>query len=161
MYRSCLGCELYRQPCGERDRVREQIRGLGVTSIKWRCKQRTPIIDAGDPVWVDTVNGSDDYDDHGNPYRDEYPGTAIRQVGTKMLVYIEKHAPGRNAGDDAPFMPRAGGFCKIPFSRIKRREGKREDVCASCDLPASKGHRGGYICERRLRSDDIPNVIPF
>jgi hypothetical protein len=150
MYRTCVGCELHRQPCDEREKVRAQIKGLGVTSIKWRCKNRVPIFNIGDPVWVHTVGSDDAMADDGEAYFDDYPGVAIRAAGTKMLVFIEQGAPGRDYGDEIPFNPRGTGFCKIPLSRLKVRDGEREDICPDCEWPAHKGHQSGYSCAHRM-----------
>lgn len=145
MYRTCVGCQNEKQPCAARDALRAHMKGFGVTSIKWKCKDRVPRIVVGDPVWALTHDGSNEYDDDGEPFRDYFPGTAIKQVGAKFVVFIEPGAEGRD-NDNSKFTTTARGFCKIPLSRITAREGERETVCRYCEQPNSKGHVQGYSC---------------
>ncbi len=145
-YRTCCGCVTEGQTCEARDRVRAQIRGLGVTSIRWKCGHRIPRFVVGDPVWAQTVTDhAGEYVD-GEQFRDDYPAVVIRDLGSKMLVFIESGAPGRDYGDGAPFQPSRNGFCKVSLSRITKRDGERVDVCPYCEWPAPKGHQDGYSC---------------
>lgn len=139
-YRSCTGCIAQGQRCATRDALRKQIKGLGITSIKWRCDDRKPKYQVGDPVWVDTIADLSDAD-----YREEFPGVVVDADGARPLVFID---PGSKSIDDTPFVPggNGSGFCKIPLSRIKARDGDRQAICRSCSWPASKGHQEGYIC---------------
>lgn len=141
-YRTCVGCIDEKHDCASRDRLRKHLKGLGVTSIKWKCAMRVDRVNVGDPVWALTVASTTDND--GEPYRDHFPAMAIRHCGSKMLVFIEPGSLGRN--EECKFDATHSGFCKIPLSRISARDGEREDICKSCQWPASKGHAPGYIC---------------
>lgn len=146
MYRACMGCVLQGKPCDLREQVKAQVRGLGVTSIKWRCIGRKPRVEIGDPVWALTVEATKGtYDEDGEPRRDYFPGIAIADKGSKMIVFIEPGAEGRD-NDDSKFET-SSGFCKIPLSRITIREGERVRVCKHCQWPEYKGHAAGWSCE--------------
>lgn len=155
-YRTCIGCISEKQPCQARDKLRATLKGLGVTSIKWKCRARWPRFEVGDPVWALTVANTSggEVDDDGQALRDYFPAVAIRACGTKMLVRIEPGAAGRgDFGDGVKFDPTHSGYCKIPLSRISAREGEREQVCRYCEWPASKGHAPGYSCNPDPRTD--------
>lgn len=146
LYRTCVGCLSDKSPCVARDDLRERLKGIGVTSIKWKCKDREPRFVVGDPIWALTVEGQgSDHQEGGEPYRDYFPGTVIRDCGSKLLVYIAPGSPGRD-GEEYSFAPSGNGFCKITLSRISKRDGERETICKACELPASKGHQNGYSC---------------
>lgn len=143
-YRSCLGCVREKQPCKARDAIRTKIAGLSVTSIKWRCGAREARINIGDPLWALTVDSTTESNGDGEPYRCYFPAVAVRARGAAMIVYI---APGvKDEELEIEFDPKSAGFCKIPLSRLKARDGEREAVCKSCERPASAGHSEGYAC---------------
>ena len=148
VYRACTGCILQGQPCEARDAMRTALKGLNVTSVKWRCAARRTRVNRGDPVWVETVGDQSDAD-----LRGEFPAVAIKDVGPKVLVFIE--AGVRDRGGDVEFIPGAGarGFCKIPLSRITAREGGKYELCPHCDWPAYKGHQSGYSCNPETKGE--------
>jgi hypothetical protein len=126
-----------------RDELRDMLRGLGVTSIKWKCKSRVARINVGDPVWALTVWSTNNMGESGEPSRDYFPGIAVREMGTKMLIYIAPNSPGR---EDPELAFDGKGFCKIPLSRIERREGEPVKVCRHCQQPEFVGHALGFSC---------------
>lgn len=144
IYRTCFGCIHQGKPCTERDAVRERLRGLGVTSVKWVCKSRIVGFDAGDPVWVDTVPGyaSHSDDGEGRPPRDRFPGVVVSVGTTKASVFIRPGTPGEDSGYE--FEPQSKGFCSIPFKRLTVRDGAIEEICEHCGWPSSAGHDPGY-----------------
>ncbi len=145
-YRTCRGCVLSGKPCETRQALATALKGLGITSVKWNCKMRETRIKIGDPVWIDTVASRTEVDDNGYPYRGEFPGFAIEDLGSKLLVFIEPKSPDRN-DEDLLFDPgESNGFCKIPLSRITAREADRQEICKSCSWPAYKGHQSGWMC---------------
>lgn len=142
-YRTCVGCIRQHEKCAAREVVRAQLKGLGVTSIKWKCQQRAPRFKIGDPVWMTTTVG---YDQMGANVA-TFPGHIVRDCGSRMLVYVE---PGAKSDcEDYEFEPRNRGFCKIPLARIEEREGPSVTICDTCELPTFKGHAEGYSCHYR------------
>lgn len=144
MYRTCTGCTLQGQPCAARDLVKAQVRGLHVTSIRWKCEERKPRFAPGDAVWVKTSAGGDQvsrYGDHEMIIA-EFPGHVIEQVGSKLRVFVQ---PGAKSSEeeDVEFITTGRGFCKIPFGRIRERTGEWQPMCATCEMPAHLGHDQG------------------
>ena len=153
-YRTCVGCIQQGQPCETRDKLRDKLKGLGVTSIKWKCSARVARLKRGDAVWAYTIDGSNEYADNGSPFYDYFPAVVIKQTGSKMLVYIKPGVAGRDL-DNTTFKTDKNGFCKTPLSRLTQRDGDAEEVCRFCDLPASLGHQYGYICNPA----DAPELV--
>lgn len=146
--RTCQGCIAQGQPCEAREKFLSSIKGYGITSVKWKCKERVPRYKAGDPVWALTVAGhSEGYFDHGEPLRDEFPATVIRMVGAKAIVFIKPGTEGKgHCGDGVPFETTGRGFCKIPLSRLTVRDGQLEAICKFCEQPETMGHQEGFSC---------------
>lgn len=157
-YHACTGCVLQGKPCDSRDAVRARLKGIGVTSIKWRCWARSDRFKVGDPVWALTVDGGVVSGDEGEPIRDHFPGTVIRLLGAKALVFIPPGARGRD--EECTFTSNCHGFCKLPLSRLSPRDGPAEEICRSCEQPALMGHIDGYVCALQTKRD-IPVECPF
>lgn len=154
-YRTCQGCTHEKHPCAARDALRAKLKGIGVTSIKWKCADRVSRFNVGDAVWAMTVAGhSEGYYDQGEPLRDEFPATLIRLIGSKALVFIVPGVEGKgHCGDGIPFETRGRGFCKIPLSRLTARDGKAEAICKDCEQPESMGHQEGYSCAFKMTAN--------
>jgi hypothetical protein len=128
--------------CHERAKMAAQIKGMHITSIKWRCFVRQNRFSIGDPVWARTMVGDGDEE----AVWGDFPGIVVRLDGSKALVFIDKGA--MDDEEEYQFQPRnsSNGFCKLPLSRLRKRAAPREEVCTYCDLPAHAGHMAGYSC---------------
>ena len=147
-YHACVGCAHDKATCDAFAAFKEKIKGLGLTSVKWRCPERVDRFHVGQPVWaLTTVIYGDGYNDE-NVCRNEWPGHIIRLLGPSALVYIKPGVQAKDYDDEAPFEPKSGGngFCKIPLSRLKTRGGEDETICKQCELPSFTGHQAGYMC---------------
>lgn len=149
-YATCTGC-IAENGCYHLDTFRLKLRGLGVTSVKWRCKYRVDRFQRGSPVWVVTVadlknptfdEDSREYGRGTGPERNTFPAVFIRGKGSSALVFI--HPGAQSQCEEATFS--GGPLCRIPLSRISARKGNTEQVCRHCDRPQSAPHREGYLC---------------
>ena len=140
-YRACIGCFAQGDSCATRDDMRSKIKGLGITTVGWKCRDRRPKFNVGQAVWATTVASySGDADD--GIRRDDFPAFIVRVIGPKAVVYIELGAVGVDGND---FDGNGSGFCKIPMSRLRSREAPSETVCTFCGWLGSKGHDSGCI----------------
>ena len=136
-FRTCVGCKS-RENCPTKEALKTSIKGLGLTSIKHRCKERVELFQKGDPVLVRTYSGhSEPSDGYGNDaIYDDYPGHYIRQNGAKALVVVKPGTPGVEFGEDFPFQPKNGtGYLSVPLSRIRSNpdgESLCMTVCHRC-----------------------------
>jgi len=153
-YITCIGCALRDKKCERREGICAWIKGIGITSLKFRCDLYTPHYSPGDAVWATTWDGETAALEYGEWSLAEFPATVIRQIGAKVLVYIPHGTKDRE--DDTIFQPTGTGFCKIKLSRLTKRDAPTETLCEFCSMPASLGHLNGYGCEGDKESGWTP-----
>lgn len=146
-YLTCRGCASAKVKCEHRDAMRDRLKGLSVTSLKWKCAARVPRFVPGDPIWATTWDGesADGYDQWS---MEDFPAVVIRMLGANALVYIKPGVDGRDS--DYKFQTANNGFCKITLSRLTPRDAPRDPVCEHCELPMSHGHQPNYCCAYEL-----------
>jgi hypothetical protein len=149
-YLTCRGCAHAKTKCEHRDAMRDRLKGLSVTSVKWKCGARAPLFVPGDPVWAETWDG-EAADGEGQWYMDDFPAVVIKMIGPNALVYIKPDVESR----DLKYIFQPGnklsnGFCKITLSRLKPRDAPRDPTCERCKNPASLGHQENYSCTRKM-----------
>lgn len=87
VYRTCRNCAHEREPCQQRENVRASLKGLGMTSVKFRCPDREPRFRRGQRVSVTwPVPDDSGYD---MPTLETWPATVIRESGARFLVLID------------------------------------------------------------------------
>lgn len=136
-FRTCAGCR-FAADCDEQRQFSASIKGLRITSVKWRCAKRRPKFEIGAPVWATVAIGPTD--DDGRPFFASFPGNVVGYpVPTKAMVFIRPDAPSQNG--KYSFEPRARGFCKLSLSRLQKRDsGEPCLVCEICQMPDFQGH---------------------
>lgn len=145
VFRTCTGCKYQPGPCGPRDVLKAAIKGLRITSVKWRCSARVPRFVPGDPVWAETVaDKAPEFPEE--VYRDDFPAIFVEARGSNGLVFIETAAPAREEEHVCFVAEKPGAFCSIPLARLKPRDAAKQRVCAYCSMPESLEHPEGYIC---------------
>lgn len=130
-YRTCFGCVHGAGSCQVRDAVKMQVSGLGVTSLKWKCKWKRLAFQPGDAVLVETIGYQPEGDE--DVYIGSYPATVIQIKGSKLVCFI---APGtEDETQGIPFEPKNGGngHVKVPMARVTKRDAIRESVCQYCN----------------------------
>lgn len=143
-YQTCRGCAHGAGFCQAREDVKAHVRGIGVTSIKWKCRWRRPVYQPGDAVWAnlfaDTEPDDDGWGGDRSVFRD-FPAVVIKVFGSKTLLFVE---PGAfDEYEEYQFAPAKGGngHVKIPLIRTRRRDAIRESICAGCQMITRlKGH---------------------
>lgn len=128
-YRTCTGCVFGTGYCHEREAVKAQVKGLGVTSLRWKCKWKRLAYLPGDAVYVETIGYEPEGDE--DVHIGMFPATVIQAKGSKLVCFIE---PGTLDDSEVPFEPKShgNGHVKIPLSRVSHRDAIREYVCDSC-----------------------------
>lgn len=131
VYRTCFGCIHGSGSCQIRDEVKAKVAGLGVTSLKWKCKWKRLAFQPGDAVFVETIGYEPDYTADEDAYISKWPATVIQSKGSKLICFIE---PGTLDDGEVPFEPKShgNGHVKVPLSRVTRRDAVREHVCDYC-----------------------------
>lgn len=162
-FHACTGCALKGKPCASREALAAAVKGLGVSSIRHRCKVRVPTYEPGAAVLILTHASSEPSEDD-EPRRGWFPGIFIRQSGTQVIAFIAPGAVAAGLSAAYPFEPQRNGFVKAPFSRIKPSDhAPPADMthCSLCDsYPAfqrgCRGHDefGRRVCPLRLQQPE-------
>jgi hypothetical protein len=130
-YRTCTGCVHSSGFCQAREDVKATVKGIGVTSLKWKCKWKRPVYQPGDAVFVETIGYEPEGDE--DVFIGSFPATVIQTKGSKLVCFIEPGVEDEIQG--VPFEPKAhgNGHVKVPMIRVTKREGIRESVCEFCN----------------------------
>ena len=144
-YQTCKGCANSSGDCAIRDAVKKQLKGLSVTSIKWRCKEKTPIYQVGDPVWVSL--STSESDEWGSQYYAFFPGIVVQNKFPKFVIYVQPSS--ESECEMYTFEPNGNGtgYVKQSHIHMKKRAGDTQTVCTTCGgLPDVNGHHIEFSC---------------
>lgn len=126
-YGTCKGCLFEGADCAERKRIGAEIKGLGITSIKWKCAWRRSAYTVGQPIVVSILERSD-YP--GENYQCQFGAYVVGMKGRRVLAYIPVANQFVEEPGDFEFNHR--GFVGLSVDRIYRRDGITEPVCSRC-----------------------------
>lgn len=141
IYRTCIGCVKAAGPCDHRDFLRQKLSGMGITSIKFTCRQREEPYAPGDPVWVELIVSDPDFDES---YTADFPATIIRMAGSTAVARVDLDAKSR-FGDFNFEAKNENGFVKRPLKYFRPRDGERRTVCTTCSA-LDGNHEYGWSC---------------
>lgn len=141
-YRTCHNCALAKLPCARRDSLQTEIKGLGITSLKFACSERKPLFVHGQRV-ATTWPVSGDYDGEGTPeVTDEtWPATIIRESGSRFLAVVDDVRSDYDTPADSYFK-NAGRFVRASASRLAPLDEPVREICPACD--SSRGEDGRF-----------------
>lgn len=133
-YATCVGCALV-DNCQTRPKIKADIAGLGIMSLKFRCAERRDMYQPGDAVWFrfPVVTGQH-WEGYDQMTACDFPGYVSGKSGNKVVGFIE---PGvMDKGGRYPFEPMNGGkgYVKVPLARVSHRDAPAVDAtfCATC-----------------------------
>lgn len=139
VYHPCKNCKLEKLACTRRDGVKLAIKGLGVSTIKFRCPERQPIYSPGDRVsvlwrWYDeNVDGFTT----GRFFSIQFKGTVSQEKYPKFIVRYDDADGVTNHGEELPakshFRNEALYATTRPVDMTLIAEPKRE-ICRDCLL---------------------------
>lgn len=139
VYRTCAGCLFAKGPCGEREKLRQKLTGLGLTSVKFKCGWRRPEFRPGEAISISMITYDDGYD-AGSwcEYVDGY-FVGDTSASSKVLVFAIPQSVSEVFGGEIEL--RNNGYMRLSRSYVKRREGVPASFCKDCgNLSAISGH---------------------
>lgn len=88
----CNGCRFQKSTCARRDQIKSGIKGLGITTLKFRCNERTPLYSTGQRIafpW--RVYGDADYYDQVDKVDLVFHGTIVGETdrGNRYIVLVD------------------------------------------------------------------------
>jgi hypothetical protein len=132
-YRPCHNCKLERLPCARRDGIAAQIRGLGLTGVKFRCKERQPLFTVGERVnvtWlVPTGDSWDGY--HEDRTSESWPATVVAERRPKFQILVDDvdsdyDTPARD------YIKNESLYAKVTAAKLTALDEPARNVCAVC-----------------------------
>ena len=149
-YGTCKGCLFEKTDCAERRRIGVKIKGLGITTMKWKCEWRKPAFSIGQPVSVTLIERT------GYPEGDylyDFDAFVIGMKGRRVQAYVPKNCQHIESPGDFEF--KSGGFVGLSMDHVRSREGMYEPVCEECRkthrLDGHEDHCRHATREQRLR----------
>lgn len=125
IYGTCKGCLFGDGQCAERRKMTEKIKGLGITTMKWRCKWRRPAFTIGQAVSVSLI---DNENDEFEPYSEYFDAFVVGMKGRRVLAYIPEYA---RKGKDV-VLRNENGFVGLSMDHVKPRDAASEPICKEC-----------------------------
>ena len=126
-YGTCKGCTFEKTDCAERRKIGAKVRGLGITTMRWKCAWRRPAFSVGQPVVVPILERSE-YP--GEDYIHQFDGYVIGMKGRRVQAYIPKD--NRFVETPGDFEFKSGGFVGLSMDHVEVRDGVAEPVCNEC-----------------------------
>lgn len=129
-YGTCKGCILEKEDCADRRLIRSQVIGLGITSIKWKCKSRKSAFNEGQPVTVTLIERGGH--EEGDSLHD-FDAYVLGMRGRRVHAYIPK--ANQHIEQPGDFEFRNNGFVTLSMDHVRSREGEIEPICSECRKP--------------------------
>lgn len=142
VYRTCYNCALAKLPCVRRDSIQTDIAGLGITSLKFSCKERKPVFERGQRVTVSWP--VPDGGEYGNDYTLEgWPATVIRESGARFLIVVDD-VPSDHETPARDYVKNESLYARVPAGRLAPLAGEYRAICDACDqIPGDDGRYAG------------------
>lgn len=141
-YAPCKNCTKDATTCERRVNLKKSLRGLGVTSVKFKCPDRVLPFTPGQRVEVSFVNG-----DEWGDWEETWAATVIKESGSRFLCKVDD-ADSVDAETPAKsFFKNETLFVKVPLHRIRPLDEPPREVCSSCDAPKGEHDNSCYNSE--------------
>lgn len=132
-YRPCTNCVREKAPCPRRERIAAGIKGLGLTSVKFRCPEREPVFAVGQRVtvgWLVPPYHPDEcsFEDY---MEERWPATVVAEQGSKFLICVDdvdsdEGTPARS------YIKSETLYCKVTVGKLAPLDEPRRCVCGVC-----------------------------
>ncbi len=126
-YSTCINCAADKANCTRRAEVRAAIKGVHITSVKFRCTERQSMFRRGQRVSVTWTVGGDCYE-----LNETWPATVIAEVGTRFVLSVDDVASdeGTPARD---YIKNERLFVKVSPSRLTALDEPDRQICKFCE----------------------------
>lgn len=135
-YGTCRHCALERAPCARRESVAASIKGLGLTSVKFRCSLKTPLFRDGQRVAVTWPVKPDDWAWDEGFSLETWPATVVSK-SMKGFVILVDDVPSDYETPAREYIQSTNLFCNVRPSRLKAIDEPDRVMCLHCRNPQS------------------------
>lgn len=154
-YRTCKNCAFDAASCLRRAEVEAGIRGLRLTSVRFRCEQRQPFFRVGQRVGVTWRFAPEGWTWEDGLSAEEWPATVVSETKRGFRIVVDDalsdlETPARS------FIKNDSLYCNVTASRLRALDEPDRAVCAACGS-AENGDRTVTGCwggEGFIRVDD-------
>jgi hypothetical protein len=144
-FRNCMNCLHEKSDCTRRLSLAAGLKGLGVTSVKFRCSARMPVFSVGQRVSVWWPVPTGDTDDWGRQdfSQETWPATVVAERGNRFQIVVDDvesdhETPARD------YIKSASLYCKVPSWRLAPLDEPTRAVCSVCQaVPRDDGTTAG------------------
>ncbi len=128
-YRTCYGCTVDGSTCPARAAMRDALKGLGITSIAFKCAARQPAFYEGQRVTVTWPF----YEDEEDPLEIEFHATVIYERKPGRYRIRVDDGPDQTIGEYvSPDSLKSGGHAHVSVTRLQPLDELTRTVCAVC-----------------------------
>jgi len=136
-YRTCRHCVLERQPCERRETVRTSIKGLGLTSVAFRCAARAPLFRAGQRVSVTWPVYPDDWQYEDGYSLESWPATVVQPTQKGFVIQVDD-VPSDHETPAREYIKNDHLFCNVRPSRLAPLDEPDRVLCGRCGNPQAR-----------------------
>ena len=146
-WRTCYGCTVDGPTCPVRAVMRAPLKGLGITSISFKCVERKPAFQQGQRITV-TWPFHEDEDPDGMLI--DFHATVITEHKPGRYYIRIDNGPDQTIGEyEAPKCLNSNGHAHVSFTRLAALDEPPRAVCAVCGevdgiTKDCYGHGPGY-----------------
>jgi hypothetical protein len=135
-YRTCRHCILERKPCDRRAAVAASVKGLGLTSVGFRCAHKAPLFRNGQRVSVTWPVYSEDWRYEDGCSLESWPATVIQKTDKGFLILVDDvdsdhETPARS------YIKNTNLFCNVRPWRLEGLDEPDRAICRHCGNPSS------------------------
>lgn len=137
-YQTCLGCAVDRNSCSIRANVKAGIKGLGLTSVKFKCTGRVALFQPGERVYV-TWNIPDyaniDWYGEADWMPESWPATVVQESAERKFVIKVDDVNSDEGRPAKEWIKNQNLFCKVKKSKLSRIAEPHRSICEKCMEP--------------------------
>ena len=130
-YLTCRNCAVDRSTCERRAHVRAGIRGLGLTSIRFRCDARVPLYRPGQRVEVTWKYYPPDWDHYEGYSLETWPATVVHESKKGFVIAVDDVA----SDNDLPareYIKNENLYCNVVAGKLKALDEPDRRTCEVC-----------------------------
>lgn len=142
-FKPCFNCVKPRKQCEAAKKMTERLRGSGVTSVNFKCRDRQPKFAPGQRVAVTWTVFPPDYES-GDDYSDEtWPATVSCESGNKFVIRVDD-VPSDFETPARDYIKSPNLYCKVSASKLTPLDEPAQPICRRCGEIGGLGFSGCF-----------------
>jgi hypothetical protein len=130
-YATCRNCGVDRHTCERRAQVRAGVKGLGLTSIKFRCDMRRPLYHPGQRVEVTWKYYPADWEYDEGYSLETWPATVIQETKKGFLISVDD-VPSSCDLPAREYIKNENLYCNVVAGKLSPLTEEDRPICAHC-----------------------------